>query len=500
MRWIACGSALVAMAVPAMPQQSAADSQAPSTATIHVQSRLVVLDVVVTDKKGKPLTGLSKSDFTVLEDGKPQTLRHMDYTALAGDSKASGFKSVFVLDVLNSTLDESAYGKAQLAHYLSTQPETLPQPAMLVTVDDRGFKMIAAYTTDRKALQSALHAYKSGIPFDFTRGDNEARLTITFDALRQIALASIGSPGRTELIWLGHGFPAMNLMNIPPQDAATMQALVQNITNQLLEARIVLYKVDPAAVGAPAVTPNMDDADSAFDDTAQPFADSISFDSMIQQTGGHSFFNRNDVDAEFSKAVDLGGSFYTLSYSPTGESTAAAGYRHIRVLVNQPGAKAVTRQGYFKIDAAAAPEAPANPAAVVDGAIINNLVYSALGVHITSLTRAPSGTSTRCFMRLDAKDIHWTLQPDGSRVMNLLVGAATYGANGKPLTYSRDTATLHMDAAAPDSDSALHSDFEIPMHIPPAAASLRIVVLAEETGKLGSADATSIPADAHSLR
>jgi len=492
------GGLLAALALPLAAQQPAQSTPQSTTPVIHVQSRLVVLDVVVTGKDGKPLAGLEKKDFTVLEDGQPQTIRNLDYTAIAGDSKTSGFKSVFVLDALNSTLEESAYGKAQLEHYLSTQPETLPQPAMIVTVDDRGFQMIAAYTKDRRALQQALHGYREGIPFDFSRGDYEARLTITFDALRQIALASEGSPGRTELIWLGHGFPGINLINMPPPTAAAMEALVQSITNLLLEARIVVYKVDPAAVGSPTITPDLDDTDSAFDDSASPFADSISFDTVTQQTGGHSFFNRNDVDAEVGNAVDLGGSFYTIAYTPTGASTSASGYRHIRIRVDKPGARAITRQGYFKVESAETPVAPANPAGIVDAAIINNLSYAALHVQVESLALAPTAASTRCTLRIDPKDIHWSTQPDGASVMNLLVGAATYSANNKPLTYSRDTAELHMDAT--DAADTEHATFEVPLHIPPAAARIRMIVLDEDTGKLGSIEVKNIPANAHSSK
>ena len=42
------------------------------TITIRANTRLVVVDVVVTDKKGQPVTGLKPEDFTVEENGKKQ--------------------------------------------------------------------------------------------------------------------------------------------------------------------------------------------------------------------------------------------------------------------------------------------------------------------------------------------------------------------------------------------------------------------------------------------
>jgi len=42
--------------------------------TLKINSRAVLVDVVVSDKNGNPVKGLKQSDFTVLEDGKPQSL------------------------------------------------------------------------------------------------------------------------------------------------------------------------------------------------------------------------------------------------------------------------------------------------------------------------------------------------------------------------------------------------------------------------------------------
>ncbi|MGE5736906.1 MAG: hypothetical protein ACM34E_17570, partial [Acidobacteriota bacterium] len=53
-------------------------SQSPSRGvpapTIRVSTRLVLVDVVVTDKQGKPVSGLKAEDFTIEEKGKKQKI------------------------------------------------------------------------------------------------------------------------------------------------------------------------------------------------------------------------------------------------------------------------------------------------------------------------------------------------------------------------------------------------------------------------------------------
>src|SRR5579872_2556069 len=46
----------------------------PSTPTFNAKVRVVLVDVVVTSGKDEPVPGLTKKDFQVLEDGKPQTI------------------------------------------------------------------------------------------------------------------------------------------------------------------------------------------------------------------------------------------------------------------------------------------------------------------------------------------------------------------------------------------------------------------------------------------
>ncbi|MGZ4875076.1 MAG: hypothetical protein ACXV5R_07885, partial [Candidatus Angelobacter sp.] len=49
---------------------------------LRVESELVLVNVVVRDKQGKPVTGLKQDDFTLLEDGKSQRVSSFDFENL----------------------------------------------------------------------------------------------------------------------------------------------------------------------------------------------------------------------------------------------------------------------------------------------------------------------------------------------------------------------------------------------------------------------------------
>jgi VWFA-related protein len=65
-------------------QNKPADAQ--ETFTLSIKSQLVVEPVVVKDKQGKFIPGLTASDFTVTEDGVPQTVRFCEHQNLASNA------------------------------------------------------------------------------------------------------------------------------------------------------------------------------------------------------------------------------------------------------------------------------------------------------------------------------------------------------------------------------------------------------------------------------
>src|ERR1700727_2874480 len=65
-----------------------APANASGTYTLTAKAQLVVETVVVKDKQGKFIPGLSAKDFTVTEDGTPQTIRFCEHQDLAAEQAA----------------------------------------------------------------------------------------------------------------------------------------------------------------------------------------------------------------------------------------------------------------------------------------------------------------------------------------------------------------------------------------------------------------------------
>ncbi len=135
-------TALTAVFATALIGQSTdATSSAPEN-TLKVNSRAVLVDVIVTDKNGNPVKGLKQEDFRVLEQGKKQSISYFeehtaDLLARRGQDRAfppmppnvfTNFSplptppavNILLLDALNTPMSDQMYLKKAAQHYLKT--------------------------------------------------------------------------------------------------------------------------------------------------------------------------------------------------------------------------------------------------------------------------------------------------------------------------------------------------------------------------------------------
>jgi VWFA-related protein len=77
--WAASSAVLLAQTSP---------SSSPAPGTFPVGLDQVTVDVVVANRKGEPVSGLTEKDFTVLEDGRPQAVASFDVVRQAGPGES----------------------------------------------------------------------------------------------------------------------------------------------------------------------------------------------------------------------------------------------------------------------------------------------------------------------------------------------------------------------------------------------------------------------------
>src|ERR1700678_4262797 len=106
-----CFAALLALAgiYPAARAQAPADSGA----VLRTETKLVLVDSVVTDKKGGYIHDLEAKDFKVFEDNKEQQIKSFSFEA--GKTTPSNLKHYLVLFFDNSTMDFGDQARARQA-------------------------------------------------------------------------------------------------------------------------------------------------------------------------------------------------------------------------------------------------------------------------------------------------------------------------------------------------------------------------------------------------
>jgi len=484
--------------------------------TLTVTTRIVVLDVVVTDKKGNLIQRtLGKDDFSIFEDGQPQTIRSFEAPAEhrmpAATAAAAGGAAVvhsaadltkigdapvtvLVIDELNSRFEDSSYSRQMLVKYLQTQPPVLKQPAMLMVAGNTSFQQLHDYTQDRDALVQAIKKHMPEQPWRMNQSGNKGagaveRMAQVLSALQQIAQASQGTPGRKNLIWVGNGFPSANLVGLPVDEGDLIEAAVRRTTARLLAARVTMYTINPTADSSSMVdveTP--DDLNFAGSEGGpDPFGEgTVSFSSLAPATGGVAFTGRNDLNNIIGESIDKGQEYYTLSYAPTNKSEDAAKFRHIRIVMKDPNLKATTRDGYFPETAADlnpvldksmdAKQVAANLKLDLSNALTTTVSYNGLGV---TAVKAGDGYA----IHVAENGIGWS-EPaaDGKQQEEATVAAGWYDAKGKLLGH------VAREQLCPRGAENAGATFQLPVTLPGGVARLRIVVRDARNGHMGTVD------------
>jgi VWFA-related protein len=268
----------------------------------RTQTTLVQVPIVVTDKAGNHLHGLTKDDFHLLENGKEQKISSLE-EIVSTNAKFSAVQpapgefsnltlselqprtvTVIVLDTINTPYLDQAYGRQQLVKYLAGSLDS-SQVLALMIITSHGLKIVQGLTGDPAQLLQVLKKVSGGMPAlvgvdqdaqadaatgtlgavpsyatspdpfavmdDFLeRGDaiyaqfqQQNAIETTMNAFLGIAWSLSGVPGRKSMIWATGGFP-FTIATPAAVPGGYLSTLYERTMHALTAAQISVYPVD----------------------------------------------------------------------------------------------------------------------------------------------------------------------------------------------------------------------------------------------------------------
>jgi VWFA-related protein len=376
--------------------QDAPQQTGTQTYVLHADANIVLTNVVVRDKKtGAVVKGLKASDFTILENGKPQKIASFDYQNVDDAAK---------LAEMNSTVSGKASVADMLERNFAASPQQLRdhrlivmffdlssmqdedidravdaandyvnktmQPADLVALVSMstGLTMDQDFTSDKTALLRGLSKYNGTDTTGFANGgtgstDGTSDDTTAFAAddteynslntdrellaIRTIAKSLEKVEQKKSMLYFSGGLTRNGIEN---------QASLRAATNEATKANLAIYSVDTRGLQA---LPPVGDAskgslrgNSAYSGKAVTAQFSANFSSqetlgtLSADTGGKAFFDSNDFAPAFQQVQHDTEAYYIVGFKSTNQAKDGT-FRHLTIKLNRTDVKVDYRPGYY---------------------------------------------------------------------------------------------------------------------------------------------------------
>jgi VWFA-related protein len=341
---------------------------------LRLEVRRIPIDVVVLDKQGNPVKGLTAADFELKEDNVPQAIKSFDITDGSApsytppklptlptntfvnipDTPERGPLYILFFDMVNMDQDDQMSFHKQLLSFIdNAQPGT----RMMLIVNTDRLHVLQGFTTDHDLIKKAILSRGPGphVPDVFTSGNNYGRTDdrAALNNLNWIAEYMSGLPGRKNLLWMSSEFPipvspslvGSNQMvsgGAPGNSAAggggpqmldmssLLADIMKNTYSNMMKSQIALYPIDVSGS-----TGNL-----------------VKFDQMdmiAESTGGRAYYSNNHPGELMDKAVEHGETYYTLTYAPTKDFDGQDRHINVKLVGNHPGLQITYRTLYYAL-------------------------------------------------------------------------------------------------------------------------------------------------------
>jgi hypothetical protein len=187
-------------------------------------------------------------------------------------------------------------------------------------------------------------------------------------------------------------------------------------------------------------------------------------------------------------------SFYLIGYQPDAatfdQTTGAPRFHELSVRVKRPGLSVRTRNGFYGIPEEAARPTRRTRGEQLYGAITSPFSSGELRVRLTSLfaNDAVAGSFMRSLLHIDAGNLTFAKEADGTYSAGIDVLAVTFGDAGQVINEVNRTDTVRVEAK--NYEALVRYGFDYIVNVPvvkPGAYQLRLAVRDVASERVGSA-------------
>ncbi|MGA8743280.1 MAG: VWA domain-containing protein [Terracidiphilus sp.] len=525
---------LVLPSVQLAPAQNSNGAQQ-NNYVFKANAELVLTNVVVRDAKtGEFVRGLKQSEFTVLENGKPQQISSFDFqsvdmakplneatiSGLAAGVNGPGTKAAVVAkpeDLSNHRLIVMFFDLT------SMQPEDLDrcvkaardfltnkmQPADLVALVslDQTLKVDQDFTSDKAALANEVGIYNGtegqGFAEGATANSNQVEDTTGYTpdeseyndlntdrelfALRAISksLEKVGQ--KKSLLYFSGGIS---------RDGIENQASLRAAVNSAVRANLSIYSVDTR--GLQAVSPLGDastgsvrgsggfNGGALMNNMQGNFASQEVMATLSSDTGGKAFFDSNDFAPAFAQVQRDTSAYYAIGFHSTNPARDGK-YRKLTIKINRPGVKLEYRPGYYapadfkhsgredrerELEEQLASDLPATDMAVYLDAMYFRLDENRFYVPVSLI--------------VPGSQIPFVKGGDKDKATLDIIGEVIDEVK-RPIGSARETVKLNLDPSLQARQKNIQ--YTTSFNLPPGKYRLKFVVRENQTGRMGSFEA-----------
>ena len=339
---------------------------------------LVRLDVSVLDRDRRPVRGLVPADFTILENGVPQTIAAFNAVDIPDPAPPpTGWMRDVAPDVrTNERIEErrlflmllddamiqadrrAIRNVGDIARMVIDQLGPSDLAALVFTRDNRHSQ---DYTNDRARLLAAADKFTVG----FRDMGNHPQGTVAPDDLYFMYSVNVLESAvnmltslpdrRKSIVYIGQGLPVdlgsagtPQSPGLPPgggPSGLAVQGLMSRLRSQMLTvferarlANVNVYTIDACGLRAPA-------APGGIAQTCVPGLEVEYLRTLAENTGATAVVDTNEFASRVDAILDENSSYYLLGYQST-DPRRDGKFRRIEVRVNRPGVDVRTRSGY----------------------------------------------------------------------------------------------------------------------------------------------------------